>query len=441
MFARRDFLYKRSHNIGAHLNLAARASPTLPTLDQVKTPSPSTSTPSDAKTTDVLTPLTPVVPAPKTTETSATPPAPATSSSPTPTTSPPSSSSSPSTSTSLSSSTPSSATLATSAAVSTPLALAPTTTSHASSVSTRVVTGTSFVTTPSLSPSSTSSAGSSSGTNTGAIVGGIAGVLVGIAVLGFLLRWCMRRQRSRDIDDFDAQAFKRQSVVLLDDPVESARPYNPRPPTMIERHNASPALAAQGGAGQNFYGNYGGHGQQPPYAPPEMIQSADSPPTQAYGAPPMGYASYPQQQMARQPSNVGYTGYDSQQQLTRQPSNVEYLTRQPSSVVGYTPPAPPGSVDPNAHYIDLNRSSVSPYQAAQYADISRQLGTTQSGPIPHEVPELSDDPLPSPFDDPVEDECSARCHLSSCSPEPSTRRGCAWPGHHNPGTTNTGERY
>lgn len=215
-----------------------------------------------------------------------------------------------------------------------------------------------------------------------------------------------RRQKDRDIDDFDAQAFKRQSAVLLDDPLEPSRSYNPRPPTMIERHNASPALAAQvGHGGQNFYGSFGGYGQQPPY-PSEMIQPAVSPPPQAYGAPPMGYAGYhdPQPQLIRQPSTMGHAAYDAQQQLARQPSDMGYLTRQTSSAAGYVPAAapPPGSLDPNAQYIDLDRSSISPYQAAQYADISRQLGATNANAdVPSRPLELPEDPLPCPFDDPV----------------------------------------
>lgn len=215
-----------------------------------------------------------------------------------------------------------------------------------------------------------------------------------------------RRQRNRDIDDFDAQAFKRQSAILVDDPFDPSQSYNPRPPTMIERHNVLPGLAAQAGfGGQNFYGNYGGYGQQPAY-PPEAAQPSGPPPQQAYAAPPMGYAGYddPRQQIARQPSNVGYADHDSRQQFASQPSNPQYLTRQPSSPAGYVPSAAPASsLDPNAHYIDLNRSSVTPYQAAQYADISRHLGTTDPNEqIAHQPSELPDDPLPSPFDDPVE---------------------------------------
>ncbi|KAF8555865.1 hypothetical protein OG21DRAFT_796739 [Imleria badia] len=319
MFARRGFLYKRQNN-GAHLAVASQLSPPSPAVP------PATSA-DTAKTSDGINPLTPVAPI----QTSNTPTTPSTStsaSSSTPATSssPSSSSSSSPSSASSSSSGSASATHTTLSTLSTPLTVAASTPVHAPSLSTQLVPG------------------------------GIAGTLAGIAVLGFLLMWCMRRQRSKDdIDDFDAQAFKRQSAMLVDEPAEPSRSFNPRPPTMIERHNTSPALAAQAGyGGQNFYGGYGGYSQQPPFAPPEMIQSAGSPPPQAYGAQQMAYAGY----------------NDPQQQLARQPSNAQYLTRAPT--------APPGSVDPNAQYIDLNRSSISPYQAAQYADISRQWSFTKS---------------------------------------------------------------
>lgn len=188
--------------------------------------------------------------------------------------------------------------------------------------------------------------------------------------------------------------------MLVDEPVEPSRSYNPRPPTMIERHNTSHGLATQAGyGGQNFYGGYGAYGQQPPYEHPEMIQSTGSPPPQAYGAQPMGYGGY----------------HGPQQQLVRQPSNAQYLTRQPTSAAGYAPAPPPvphGSLDTNAQYIDLNRSSISPYQAAQYADISRQLGTTDSNThVPHESMDLPEGPLPSPFDNPVETHVSPHAHL------------------------------
>ena len=63
--------------------------------------------------------------------------------------------------------------------------------------------------------------------------------------------------------------------------------------------------------------------------------------------------------------------------LNRQPSgHSPYLTRQsPSAALQVDTP-------PEAHYVDLNRSSVSPFQAAQYAEISTHLQTAPPAPLP-----------------------------------------------------------
>ncbi|KAG1771104.1 hypothetical protein EV702DRAFT_1138014 [Suillus placidus] len=218
---------------------------------------------------------------------------------------------------------------------------------------TNIVISTGTIT--SATPSSTAS--SSGSVNTAAVVGGIAGCLAGLAILGFLIMWCIRRKRKSDEDDWSASAFKRQSAVLVDDPEPS---LNPRPPTMIERHNASPALNAQ----HNYQNYYGGYGQQAAYG-----DSLHAPPMQPH----------PQMAMAHAP--LGDPSH-----LTRQPSSAAYLSRQPSA------PGYPIPNDPQAHYVNLNRSSVTPFQAAQYADISRQLGSDMAPPQPS-------DSLPSPFDD------------------------------------------
>ncbi|KAG1735939.1 uncharacterized protein EDB91DRAFT_1238167 [Suillus paluster] len=180
--------------------------------------------------------------------------------------------------------------------------------------------------------------------------------------------FCIRRKRKTDEEEWSAAAFKRQSAILVDDP-EPQPPYNPRPPTMIERHNASPALAAQ----RSYQNYYGGYGQQAAYGSPENMHAGSPPPTQ------------PHVQMA-----MGYAPHDDHSQLARQPSNATYLSRQPATA-GYD--------DPQAHYVNLNRSSVTPFQAAQYADISRQLG----GDVMSPSKPVDATPLPSPFDDEVEE--------------------------------------
>lgn len=177
--------------------------------------------------------------------------------------------------------------------------------------------------------------------------------------------WCIRRNRKADEEEWSAAAFKRQSAILVDDP----EPYNPRPPTMIERHNASPALAAQRSY-QNFYGGYG---QQAPYGPAETMHT---------GSPPL---MQPHVQMA-----MGRAPHEDHSQLARQPSNATYLS---PTAAGYAIPN-----DPQAHYVNLDRSSVTPFQAAQYADISRQLGGDPHSMMAPPKP-VDSALLPSPFDD------------------------------------------
>lgn len=173
--------------------------------------------------------------------------------------------------------------------------------------------------------------------------------------------WCIRRKRKSDEDEWSASVFKRQSAILVDDPEPS---FNPRPPTMIERHNASPALNAQ----HNYQNYYGGYGQQAAYG-------------DTLHAPPM----HPHAQMA-----MAHAPHEDHSHLTRQPSSAAYLSRQPSAA-GYPIPN-----DPQAHYVNLDRSSVTPFQAAQYADISRQLGSDLHSTMAPSQPSGS---LPSPFDD------------------------------------------
>ncbi|KAI0246310.1 hypothetical protein BJV78DRAFT_172881 [Lactifluus subvellereus] len=110
------------------------------------------------------------------------------------------------------------------------------------------------------------------------------------------------------------------------------------------------------------------------------------------------------------------------QALTRQPSNVMVqaaVARQNSFTGGlYSPVVPsPHSTDP--HYADISRSSMTRFQAAQYAEITKKLGMPMSSvlgtvpegphsavpmtsPAPHVGIPLRDEnaPTKSPFADP-----------------------------------------
>lgn len=177
--------------------------------------------------------------------------------------------------------------------------------------------------------------------------------------------------------------------------------FNPRPPTMIERRLASPAPAfgtQHGAPGPHYFDGHNGqdygatdqYGQQyQSFAPGQVMhQNNMSPPQSATSANPL----YPNAAYAQSPfSPIGTPVYEggfddragASPYLTRQPSNGNQLNRQPSygqdvpaqyaNYPGQAPQAAQGY--PAADYVDLARSSVSPYQAAQYAEISKKLNT------------------------------------------------------------------
>ncbi|KAG1895157.1 uncharacterized protein F5891DRAFT_1254009 [Suillus fuscotomentosus] len=149
-----------------------------------------------------------------------------------------------------------------------------------------------------------------SSVNIAAVIGGITGCLAGLAVLGFLIMWCIRHKRKSDEGKWSASVFKHQSAILVDDPELS---FNPHPPTMIERHNASPALNAQ-----YNHPNYCGDGN-------------DTCPSQG-------------------------------------PQSPHLATVQRGILVSSTIRCRITPNDPQAHYVNLDRSSVNPFQAAQLAD-------------------------------------------------------------------------
>ncbi|GLB41574.1 hypothetical protein LshimejAT787_1001740 [Lyophyllum shimeji] len=252
--------------------------------------------------------------------------------------------------------------------------------------------------TTSSAPSSTTSSSPGSGTNVGGIVGGIAGALLGLAVLVFVVRFIMKRQRDKDDNSaaaFNASDFRRSAVLMNDPPTHDEtveRGFNPRPPTMIQRKLASPAptFGTQYGAPGPYgaldgaeYGNMDQYGQYQSFAPGQVI-NAMSPPVSATSAHPMyhnpAYGQSPFSPIGSPVSAMG-PGYDGGPApvLTRQPSSATQPSRQLSagSVHGQPYPDQANLSAPN-EYVDLDRSSVTPFQAAQYAEISQRLNT----PVP-----------------------------------------------------------
>ena len=96
------------------------------------------------------------------------------------------------------------------------------------------------------------------------------------------------------------------------------------------------------------------------------------------------------------PMSVNHGGVGTEQ------SQSAYLSRQ-------LPASGPAPVDAGSQYVDLSRSSVTPFQAAQYEEIHRHLNMPPPAPVlgslsEEEYPQREPVPKgPSPFADPSED--------------------------------------
>ena len=239
-------------------------------------------------------------------------------------------------------------------------------------------------------------------------------------------------------------AARRQSAILPDE-LDPPRPYNakgpgsPRPPTMIERHlNNAPSMPSRQYP-NNVYGpGYGAmQYHQPSFSPGDVVSptSADpfiSPYAQDVMTSPVSSnvpdyhnlshppsPALPPPALTRQPSNgMGQAAVVHQNSVTSGPQSP--VARQNSVTGGPQSPvvSSPDATDP--HYVDLMRSSVTPFQATQYAEISEKLRTPMSSvmvpapvvlredaadyqtPIPHTnlPPQDQKVPTESPFADP-----------------------------------------
>ncbi|KAF8513421.1 hypothetical protein BU17DRAFT_68795 [Hysterangium stoloniferum] len=256
------------------------------------------------------------------------------------------------------------------------------------------------------SPTGTPSSGMGGGTIAGIAAGCLAGIVIlGVAGMWLIKRYSQSREEESDATPFTRHSWMRNSVALPDDgPAPPPAPSsNPRPPTMIERKQANLAGRGYPQGGLQGYGQ-GGFGQgQPTYGPaPSGYMSSpyqDSP----YGRPPMGYA---QGQQVMPPHQQTFSPIASPPLHPPSPSIIDetappvsynnahpvYFTRHDSMQSDVQSPQEhtlpnPYEASQGAGYATLDRASVTPYQAKQYAEISRQLEA--SGP------------LPSPFEDPV----------------------------------------
>ncbi|KAJ1299564.1 hypothetical protein OPQ81_011971 [Rhizoctonia solani] len=296
----------------------------------------------------------------------------------------------------------------TAAPATTTRAVANTPTTHSSSLirtssiytdSSGVVVGTIVVVpAPSATTSEAPKSNSNAGTIVGAVAGGFVAVICLIAFVSWIVRQHNRRKRSNH-DDFDRQSYMRNSMMIPDDPADrpvrgtqaalalarSNTQVGPRPPTMIERKNT-----------------YYTHGQPSPSFGPGQVVSFEpgqivSVPATATGEPaypsPVAFAAYTppdqhhQSELVRRPSGAQLLNraptnggmYDNAYPHTPSPVSYgpeSYSVHSPDSYGhdGYTYPMNPGAVDHRGMV-----QSVTPFQAQQYAEITRQLEGPSSG--------------------------------------------------------------
>ena len=279
--------------------------------------------------------------------------------------------------------------------------------------------------------------------SSGIIVGGVlaavlacAGIL--FAVVYFLvsllqffmhyyfLRCHQRRSRRKEDEALSEEIWtrpeaRRQSAMLPDEPGPIG-PYNamgggPRPPTMIERHmNSTPSVLSRQPIMSDMYSNNGyGNG---------------------YGATEYGQSSfYPGDIVTPTSANPFVSPYSQDIMVSPVSSNVpEYHVHPPSPVVpplaltkrssnstnqgavvrqnsipgGPHSPVVSSSRVTDSQYVELSRSSVTPSQGMQYAEIAEQLHAPMSPVLagipegPHDAPESRTEVLPQDEDGPNE---------------------------------------
>jgi hypothetical protein len=203
-------------------------------------------------------------------------------------------------------------------------------------------------------------------------------------------------KKRKNENAFDSDVFRRQSRMLHDEPQvlpDNDSPFVPRPPTMIERRmNSTPVSNMSGnaygpGPVHGGFSDYNAGYNHPGFAPGQV-----TPHHQSYGD---SYMGSPMSAPMSPPMSVNYGDVGVEQ------SQSAYLSRQQSS----NGPAPMGN---GAHYVDLSRASVTPFQAAQYEEIHRHLNMPAPEPVlgslaEEEYPRQEPAPKgPSPFADPSE---------------------------------------
>jgi hypothetical protein len=190
------------------------------------------------------------------------------------------------------------------------------------------------------------------------------------------LTFVYQRRFNKKHDAFDADEFRQQSVVLDDDNYADGNARGPRPPTMFERHNQTLAILPRSDFGYQQNSTYGqSYGAQNPFSDYNAPQGAAFSPgmylPSNYSSPVPGSATpfMATETHSAVPSEAASGLHDVAGSPTNGASSA--LSRNNSF-----------SYNPESDYVDLSRASVTPFQAAQYEAISKQLNIPVPQPLP-----------------------------------------------------------
>jgi hypothetical protein len=208
--------------------------------------------------------------------------------------------------------------------------------------------------------------------------------------LYLIQRKCRRKEDEALAEEiWNRPDARRHSTIIPDEPDFPVRSYNalgsgsPRPPTMIERHlNRAPTMPTYE-APPNMYSNDGygaGYGAtqygQPSFSPGDVVSPTSA---NAFISP---YA----RDVMTSPVSSNVPDYHDLPSPVSPAVPPSALTRQPSSGMGQAAVVRSNSVTGGSHspmdtsptdphYVDLSRSTLTPFQAAQYAEITEKLRT------------------------------------------------------------------
>ncbi|KAJ7708795.1 hypothetical protein B0H17DRAFT_1324915 [Mycena rosella] len=206
------------------------------------------------------------------------------------------------------------------------------------------------------------------------VIGGVAGGILGLAGLIFMVTFFLRRRRGGEQQalNFDPDSFRRSALIISDPPTHQetvARGFNPPPPVMMERRQMYIPNSTYSPSHD---------GLSPSSGNPLVFQAPFSPITPSATSPVSAYDHnnhWPAPVLTRNTSASSGSHHEHAQypQYAQEPAL----------------PTSRNSLPVPDEYLDLERTSVTPYQAAQYVEISKHLNT--------EVPKGLDTPAVTEF--------------------------------------------